>query len=107
MARAGADVAADPRPGAGIARGRLAIAGALARAGPSDIATMSPWRTLHGLGRATLRDPRLRQILDRYATYTGSDPRRAPAALATIPYVEQTFGIWHIGGGLGDAGARR
>ena len=27
-------------------------------------------------------------LLDRYATYTGSDPRRAPAALAVVPYVE-------------------
>ncbi len=35
-------------------------------------------------------------ILDRYATYTGSDPRRSPAALVTIPFVEQTFGVWHI-----------
>ena len=40
-------------------------------------------------------------IVDRYATYTGSDPRRAPAVLATIPYIEQVFGAWHIGGGLG------
>ena len=68
---------------------------------PSDIAAIAPWRTLRGLGRATLRDARLGQLLDRYATYTGSDPRRAPAVLATVPYVEQTFGVWHIGGGLG------
>lgn len=77
---------------------------------PSDIAAMSVWRTLRGLGRASLDDPRLRLILDRYATYSGSDPRLAPAALATIPYVEQTFGIWHLGGGLGtlaDALTRR
>ncbi|MHB8796795.1 MAG: phytoene desaturase family protein, partial [Candidatus Nanopelagicales bacterium] len=42
----------------------------------------------------------MRQVLDRYATYAGSDPRQAPAALATIPYVEQAFGTWHLGGGL-------
>ncbi len=48
----------------------------------------------------------LRMFLDRYATYTGSDPRRAPAALAVVPYVEQTFGAWYVPGGLrrlGDA----
>ena len=53
-----------------------------------------------------MRDPRLVTLLDRYATYTGSDPRRAPAALVTVPYVEQVFGAWHINGGirrLGDA----
>jgi phytoene desaturase len=39
-------------------------------------------------------------LLDRYATYTGSDPRRAPAALAVVPYVEQAFGGWYVTGGL-------
>jgi phytoene desaturase len=39
-------------------------------------------------------------LLDRYATYTGSDPRRAPAALAAIPYAELTFGGWYLRGGL-------
>lgn len=67
---------------------------------PRDIATVAPWTSLRRLGRRYLNDPRLATLLDRYATYAGSDPRRAPAALATIPYVEQTFGSWHIGGGV-------
>lgn len=67
---------------------------------PADWLAVAPWRTLRGLGRRYLRDPRARMVLDRYATYTGSDPRRAPAALATVPYVEQTFGAWHVPGGL-------
>src|SRR5918998_5979213 len=71
----------------------------LARSG-SDVATVAPWRTLRGLGTAYLRDPRLRMLLDRYATYSGSDPRQAPAVLATVPYVEQTFGSWYVRGGL-------
>lgn len=77
---------------------------------PADIRTVAPRTSLRDLGREYLADPRLRQVLDRYATYAGSDPRHAPAALATIPYVEQTFGAWHLGGGvatLGDALARR
>lgn len=64
------------------------------------VRTVAPWQSLRSLGRATLSDPRARQVLDRYATYSGSDPRRAPAVLATIPYVEATFGAWHIAGGL-------
>ncbi len=67
---------------------------------PADLRAVAPWRTLRGLGAHYLRDPRLRMLLDRYATYTGSDPRRAPAALAAIPYVEQTFGSWYVRGGL-------
>lgn len=66
-----------------------------------DLAAIAPGRTLRGLGRSYLTDPRLRMLLDRYATYTGSDPRRAPAALAAIPYAELTFGGWYPRGGLG------
>jgi phytoene desaturase len=66
----------------------------------SDLRTVAPWRSLRGLGRQYLRDPHQRMFLDRYATYTGSDPRRAPAALAAVPFVEQSFGAWYVPGGL-------
>ena len=66
----------------------------------SDVRKVAPFSSLRGLGEKYLHDPRLRMLLDRYATYTGSDPRRAPAALATVPYVEQTFGAFHVGGGV-------
>jgi phytoene desaturase len=69
-----------------------------------DVRTVAPWQTLRRLGTATLSDWRARQVLDRYATYAGSDPRRAPAVLATIPYVEATFGAWHVAGGLRSLG---
>lgn len=77
---------------------------------PSAIRTIAPRTTLRALGREYLADWRLRQVLDRYATYSGSDPRQAPAVFATVPYMEQTFGAWHLGGGLGtlaDALAQR
>ncbi|MCW2726764.1 MAG: UDP-galactopyranose mutase [Frankiales bacterium] len=67
---------------------------------PRDIAAIAPGRSLRALGRRFLRDPRLRTFLDRYATYTGSDPRRAPAALVVVPYAEQAFGGWYVEGGL-------
>jgi phytoene desaturase len=66
-----------------------------------DLAAIAPGRSLRALGRRYLRDPRLRMLLDRYATYTGADPRRAPAALAAIPYAELAFGGWYLPGGLG------
>lgn len=65
-----------------------------------DLLTVAPGRSLRWLGNRLLRDARLRTLLDRYATYTGSDPRRAPAALAVVPYVEQTFGAWYVRRGL-------
>ncbi len=76
----------------------------------NDLVSIGPGRTLRGLGRAYLDDPRLRLLLDRYATYAGADPRRAPAALLAIPYAELTFGGWYLRGGvasLADALGRR
>jgi phytoene desaturase len=64
------------------------------------LAAIAPWRTLRGLAAAYLRDPRLRSFAERYATYSGSDPRRAPAALAAVPYAELAFGGWYVEGGL-------
>jgi phytoene desaturase len=75
-----------------------------------DVRTVAPWLSLRGLGRRYLKHPQQRMFLDRYATYTGSDPRAAPAALASVPYVEQTFGAWYVPGGLyrlGEAVAQR
>lgn len=70
-------------------------------ANPRDVRTVAPFTSLRTLGRHYFRDPRLVTLVDRYATYTGSDPRKAPAVLATVPYVEQVFGAWHLGGGVG------
>jgi phytoene desaturase len=83
-------------------RSPLAGAATLARLArnPADVATVAPWQTLRGLGGRYLRHPHLRTVLDRYATYSGSDPRRAPAVLATVPYAEQRYGSWYVRGGL-------
>lgn len=70
----------------------------------NDIKTISPTKTLRGLATQYLKDPRLITLVDRYATYTGSDPRQAPAALATVPYIEQMFGAYHVSGGLRELG---
>jgi phytoene desaturase len=69
-----------------------------------DLRTIAPLKTLRSLSEHYFTDPRLVTLVDRYATYTGSDPRRAPAALATIPYIEQTFGAYHVAGGLRELG---
>jgi len=66
-----------------------------------DLRIISPWKSLRSLAHQLLPDPHLRYILDRYATYSGSDPRKAPAVLSSIAFVEECFGAWHISGGLG------
>lgn len=67
---------------------------------PTDLRVVAPWLTLDGLGRRMLPDARLRTWLNRYATYSGSDPRRTPAVLSVTSFVEQEFGAWYVAGGL-------
>jgi phytoene desaturase len=45
--------------------------------------------------------PGLVALLEEYALRFGFDPRTAPASLTALPYMEQTFGIWYIAGGMG------
>ncbi|WP_369143769.1 phytoene desaturase family protein [Streptomyces sp. R44] len=59
-----------------------------------------PTTTLGQVGRRELRDPRLAALLDAYAWSYGFDPAHAPASAAVLPYLEQTFGSWYVGGGL-------
>lgn len=51
-------------------------------------------RTMHGANRHDFRDPRLVQLFDRYATYNGSDPYRAPATLNMIAHLENNIGAF-------------
>lgn len=45
------------------------------------------------------KDPRLRQLFGRYATYCGSSPHLAPATLLLVAHVEQE-GVWFVEGGM-------
>ncbi|MFI6512025.1 phytoene desaturase family protein [Streptosporangium sp. NPDC050855] len=66
----------------------------------ADLLAVAPGRTLDGLARRFFTDPRLRQYVGRYATYAGSDPYRAPAALGCVPAIEHGEGGWYVPGGL-------
>jgi phytoene desaturase len=81
------------------ARSTVALSRLAWRAG--DLKAIGPGQTMRGLSRRYLSDPRLRVLLERYATYAGADPRRAPAALLAIPYAELRYGGWYLRGGLG------
>ncbi|WP_198422448.1 phytoene desaturase family protein [Streptomyces sp. QHH-9511] len=59
-----------------------------------------PTTTLGGIGARELRDARLTELLDSYAWSYGFDPATAPASAAVLPYMEQTFGTWYVGGGI-------
>ena len=74
---------------------------------------IDPLRTMDAAIAARVRDPHLRTLLRRYATYNGSDVRRAPAALNCIAHVELALGGYGVEGGVAriaevlEAAARR
>ncbi|MEV0599312.1 NAD(P)/FAD-dependent oxidoreductase [Streptomyces sp. NPDC050315] len=59
-----------------------------------------PARTLAEVAALELKDPRLIALLESHALAYGFDPRTAPASATVLPYMEQTFGSWYVGGGL-------
>jgi len=66
-----------------------------------DLRVIAPYLSLRKLTSKYTKNPYLSKIVDRYATYSGSDPRKVPAVLLTIAFVESSFGAWHIKGGIG------
>ncbi len=82
-----------PRPSmAGLIRG-----GGLR--GLPDLWRLRPFTTLWSALGSYYRDPRLRMLFGRYATYCGSSPFHAPATLMLVAHVEQA-GVWQIEGGM-------
>lgn len=57
-------------------------------------------KNMHQVGLKKLNHPKLVQIMDRYATYNGSDPYRAPGVLTMIPHLEQNIGTFFPKSGM-------
>ena len=65
-----------------------------------DLRHIDPLRSMDSGIQRFVRNPGLVDILRRYATYNGSDPRRAPATLNCIAHVELALGGYGIEGGI-------
>jgi phytoene desaturase len=57
---------------------------------------------MHSDNLKTLRNPKLVQLFDRFATYNGSDPYRAPGILNIIPHFEHGIGTYIPQNGMQD-----
>lgn len=75
----------------------LLAAGGLRRL--PQLVAIRPFTTMAGALAQSFRDPRLRQLFGRYATYCGSSPYAAPATLMLIAHVERE-GVWSVDGGM-------
>ncbi len=50
--------------------------------------------TLHSVNKSFFKNPKTVQLFDRYATYNGSNPYKAPGMLSIIPHFEYGFGAF-------------
>lgn len=66
----------------------------------SKMPLLRGWGNYHKEMCHYIKSPCLRMIFDRYMTYVGSSPYKAPGTLCVVPYVEYAQGGWHVRGGL-------
>lgn len=63
-----------------------------------------PWlgvfKTMHQFNRSWFQNAKVIQLFDRFATYNGSDPYRAPGTLSLISYIEHGIGAFYPVGGM-------
>lgn len=78
------------------------LAGAALRQ-PRLLPHLMPGATLARALALRFRDPRLRQLFGRYATYVGGTPQSSPAVLALI-WEAEARGVWRIDGGMHQLG---
>ncbi len=61
---------------------------------------LDTFRTMHNANASWFSDSRVVQLFDRYATYNGSNPYKAPATLNVIPHLEHSVGAYYPTGGM-------
>lgn len=69
---------------------------------PSVLSSMigiRPWQSLTGFHQRFFQDPRVLMSVNRYATYVGSRPDKAPAVLGMIGHLEFGDGVYYLPGG--------
>jgi len=77
----------------------LGLARSAGLGGLLSLTRIKPFTALSTVIASYFRDPRLRQLFGRYATYCGSSPYEAPGPLMLIAHVEQA-GVWLVDGGM-------
>jgi phytoene desaturase len=58
------------------------------------------FNSLDSYNKRSFKSPKLVQLFNRYATYNGSNPYKAPAMLSLIPHLEHNEGTFYPKGGM-------
>lgn len=58
------------------------------------------FKSLNGVNKSWFKNPKTIQLFNRYATYNGSNPYKAPGMLSLIPHLEHNEGSFYPKGGM-------
>jgi phytoene desaturase len=61
---------------------------------------LNPLKTMNGVNSTRFKDSKSQRLFNRYATYNGSNPYKAPAILNIIPHLEYNRGAYYPKGGM-------
>lgn len=59
-----------------------------------NFGNIDAFRTMAQANQSFFTDPKMQQYANRFATYNGSNPYKAPATLNVIPHLEQNLGTY-------------
>lgn len=62
--------------------------------------TLDLFTSMNAVHQRQLQHPKLVQLFNRYATYNGSNPYKAPGILSMIPHLEYHIGAFYPTGGM-------
>ncbi len=65
-----------------------------------QIPTLDLFTSMNAVNERLLQHPKLVQLFNRYATYNGSNPYKAPGLLTIIPHFEYGIGAFYPRGGM-------
>ncbi len=65
-----------------------------------NFSKVQAFKTMNDANHSQFKDPRVVQLFNRYASYNGSSPFRAPATLNVIPHIEINMGAYFPEGGM-------
>lgn len=68
--------------------------------GITNIGKVDVFRTMNQANEKLFKDPKTIQLFNRYATYNGSNPYKAPATLNVISHLEHNTGAYIAEGGM-------
>jgi phytoene desaturase len=62
--------------------------------------SIDPFATVSSAIDRHFHEPHLRQILEHFMQYVGSDPHQVPAILSAIHHIQLEYGVWYPMGGM-------